>query len=434
MQTRRTFGLAALAVLIEAPLVWLGAQSHLSLLIVETTGVLLATSIFYIVSVWLLLKTERGRSRTLFLWTQLAALVFRLTLFPLHPAFSEDLYRYRWEGKIQAHGFNPYVLPPDHPDLAHLRDEIYPRIGNPELPAVYGPLIELQQHALYRMVASVVDDPARQLFWFKSAGALADVGVIGAIALLLWRRGLPLERVLIYSWCPLPVFEFWATGHNDSILLLFVVLALAGAAAGRRGWAVFALSLAAMTKFWPALMLPSLTGWRLRRMAAGAMLMAAVGAVLWLPYRADLTGNVQLTSGFLGGWRNNDSLHTIVAALAPDRYIAKYVTIALIVSAAILISRLRWTLEARALALVVALLALSANVHPWYLTWLVPLLVFYPLPALLLWTALMPLTYAVRLDWEILGEWNGTTGWRWLVYIPVLLMAAGGWWIRRINR
>jgi alpha-1,6-mannosyltransferase len=258
--------------------------------------------------------------------------------------------------------------------------------------------------------------------------------VIGALALLLRRRGLPLERALIYSWCPLPVFEFWATGHNDSILLLFLVLALWGAAAGRRGWAVLALSLGAMTKFWPALLLPSLTGWSARRLAAGALALFAVAAVLWLPYHADLTRNAQLTSGFLGGWRNNDSLHTIVAALAPDRFMAKYVTMALVAAAAIVISRLRWTLEARTLTFIVALLAMSANVHPWYLTWVVPLLVFYPIPALLLWTALMPLTYAVRIDWEILGEWNGTTAWRWLVYIPVLVSAAAGWWIRRANR
>ena len=74
------------------------------------------------------------------------------------------------------------------------------------------------------------------------------------------------------------------------------------------------------------------------------------------------------------------------------------------------------------LAIIVAILALSANVHPWYLTWIVPLLAFYPIPALLLWTALMPLAYSVLIDWSILGEWNGETPMRWLIYAPVGVM------------
>ena len=36
--------------------------------------------------------------------------------------------------------------------------------------------------------------------------------------------------------------------------------------------------------------------------------------------------------------------------------------------------------------MIVTILALSANVHPWYLTWIVPLLALYPIPGLLLWT------------------------------------------------
>ena len=43
------------------------------------------------------------------------------------------------------------------------------------------------------------------------------------------------ERVLIYAWSPLPVVEFWATGHNDAIEIFFILLALVLAALGVYG-------------------------------------------------------------------------------------------------------------------------------------------------------------------------------------------------------
>ena len=102
----------------------------------------------------------------------------------------------------------------------------------------------------------------------------------------------------------------------------------------------------------------------------------------------------------------------------------------LIAAAALAIPALRWRVEARALALIVTILALSANVHPWYLTWIVPLLVLYPLPGLLLWSV-APLAYGVLIDWTILGTWNGLSPLRWLIYAPVAVLLAAE--LRRIR-
>jgi hypothetical protein len=419
-----TAELLLLAALIETTLILMGRFEDLRHHVVETVAILLATSIFYIFSVWLILRIAHSARRgLLLLWILLAAIAFRLTVFPLYPALSDDVHRYRWEGMIQAAGFNPYARAPADPALVHLRDSTYPRVVGKEARAVYGPLLELEERWGYRLLAAFTADPENQIFWFKLFPAAADIGVIAAVCLLLRVRRLPLERVLVYAWCPLPVFEFWATGHNDSFLILFLVLGLAFAARGSGKASYLFLALSAMAKFWPALLIPSFTGANVRRLLGAGLTLAAVTAVLSAPYWTNVTRNVQLTTGFLGGWRNNDSLHTLIAALTPDPYIAKYVTTGLIALSAILIAALPWRIEARALAFIVTMLALSANVHTWYLTWMVPLLAIYPAPALLLWIALMPLTYAAVIDWAILGEWDGVTPWRWLVYGPVAAVA-----------
>ena len=103
-------------------------------------------------------------------------------------------------------------------------------------------------------------------------------------------------------------------------------------------------------------------------------------------------------SGFVGGWRNNDSLFGMLLYFAGgDLYTAKYAAFALIGGAWTWLSMREWPLERIALWGTVALLLVSANCHPWYLTWFLLLLALYPHPSLLLWISLAPLAYEVRI-------------------------------------
>ena len=48
------------------------------------------------------------------------ALLFRLLLLPLWPSLSQDLYRYRWQGRVHQAGLNPYNGYARHPRLGAL--------------------------------------------------------------------------------------------------------------------------------------------------------------------------------------------------------------------------------------------------------------------------------------------------------------------------
>ena len=52
----------------------------------------------------------------------LFAALFRITLLVSPPMFSDDLYRYVWDGRIQSNGINPFKYPPSAPELAEFRD------------------------------------------------------------------------------------------------------------------------------------------------------------------------------------------------------------------------------------------------------------------------------------------------------------------------
>jgi hypothetical protein len=216
----------------------------------------------------------------------------------------------------------------------------------------------------------------------------------------------------------LPVWEFWANGHNDASVIFFIVASLLIASRSKWLGSIVLLALAAALKFWPLALLPAYLI-RSRRWIAGPAIVAAVLGAFAIPYAADITENIRFMTGFMGGWRNNDSLFTFIAWAAGEQYRAKYTAMALIAASALWFAFRPWPLERTAIWTIVALLLLSSNCHPWYLTWFLPLLVLRPATPLLLWTGLMPLAYAVLIPWQALGTWNGSTTLRWWIYVPV---------------
>jgi alpha-1,6-mannosyltransferase len=395
----------------------------------ETVMLLVLAAPFYLVSCYLVL--QRAKSHGMGLLIVLMAAIFRLTVWPLTPALSDDPYRYRWEGKLQAAGGNPYEARPADPRWSGLRDATFPRIPGKDFKAVYGPPIEQMELWTYRAMSALEVDPLRQAFWFKLPFALCDLGAIAVLCVLLGAHGLPRERILIYAWSPLPVIEFWATGHNDSVVVLLVALALLAAIKERWTWAFVALGLAVSAKIWPVLLLPVFIGWKRNRPARWWQWLVAVPifGLLFLPYWTNVEENLRFMSGFMGGWRNNDSLYGILLWLAGDLYRAKYTAFAIVAIAVALLTLRQLPLDRASLWAIAIMLMVSANCHPWYLTWLLPLLVLLPVPALLLWTALVPLAYSAVISWVTLGEWQGSNAFRWYEYAPVYAMLIGSWLI-----
>lgn len=317
------------------------------------------------------------------------------------PVFSDDLYRYRWEGRIQAQGENPYaVRPSDRPELVLPQDH---RMPGRDFKAVYGPLTLLTERWAYGV-------SGENLLLLRWPFALAD---LLTLAVLAWRFGA--AALVRYGWCPLAAFEFWSGGHNDSLCLLALSVALwaFGNERERSGW--IALGAAVLTKWWPAMLIPFF----LRRRWRSSLWILLPVCALAPPYWTNARENAQFASGFVGGWRNNDSLFGWLLWLTGDLYTAKYVAFGLLAAWVIWLVRTRWQEERKCLAAVAGLLAVSANVHPWYVTWLLPFLGASPAVFAFVWAALAPTTLGPAIAWRTTGVWNGVDATRWFVYVSV---------------
>ena len=89
---------------------------------------------------------------------------------------------------------------------------------------------------------------------------------IWAIAQLLSSFGLPRQRLLLYAWHPLAVWEFAGSGHVDAIAIAFISLALLARHRNAEGTTGLALASASLTKLFPVALLPALYkrgGWKM---------------------------------------------------------------------------------------------------------------------------------------------------------------------------
>ena len=193
---------------------------------------------------------DRG---TLFGIFVLAALMQSLLIFS-RPTLTDDMYRYVWDGRVQAHGISPYRHPPNAMELLSLRDDdIYPWINRKPVVTVYPPAAEASFFLLWRIWPD-------NIHWFQAA--MAAGGLVAGILLvgLLKDLGYSPARSLIFLWSPLLIFETAHAAHVDGLVLPLLVGAWWARVRERDALVGFLLGIATAMKFYPALLLPFL--WR----------------------------------------------------------------------------------------------------------------------------------------------------------------------------
>ena len=147
-----------------------------------------------------------GARQSLLLVLGVAALM-RVLTFATPPLLSTDIFRYVWDGRVQAAGINPYLYVPAAPELAACatRGRAGARsmrnINRAETAhTIYPPGAQ----ALFAAIAQVWSS----IWGVKLAMLLFDLVAAGAALLLLRAARQPLALVLIYAWNPLVVWEF----------------------------------------------------------------------------------------------------------------------------------------------------------------------------------------------------------------------------------
>jgi hypothetical protein len=285
---------------------------------IRPLALLIGAWLAFITAAWLLRKVPLRSAVALIL---LGGLAVQLAALSSPPTTSNDLYRYIWDGRVQAAGIDPYAYVPTASQLAGLRDEFlfhpgaeycisqsyvasHPaadltagctRINRPTVPTIYPPVAEAYFLAVHYLPGS--DDSTTPI-----QSAAAGVALLTTVLLLfgLRRIGSDARTAALWSWCPTVALEAGNSAHVDVVaagIAAAALLVLGSARTTRRtvlGGVLLGLAIA--TKVTPALTLPAVLR---RRWLTVCLAMGSAIVAVYIPHVAAVGSKV---IGFLPGY------------------------------------------------------------------------------------------------------------------------------------
>ena len=390
-----------------AAFLWLAARHNLDAQVPEFIAVMLAVGVLYSAAIFFVERFRLGAVALLIILA--GAVLFRLAFLPPQPALSDDVYRYQWEGRVQRASFNPYTVTPDSPGLGRFQDRRHPIKTGKSTPTLYPPLSELSFSWM------------KTIPGYKRLYTALDLASVAVLLLLLAASRQPPHRVLIYAWNPAVIVAFALSGHHDSLAILTLLAAILLIIKHRPRLSIGFLSLSFLAKFFPVLLLPSLLK-RTRKIYAAIFF--ALVALAYLPF---LSAGARLFKGlsdYAAGWEGNDSAFRLLLVAGNSKAQAELVAAVIILALVAYVLKSRQEPLRAGLILVTAMLLISPNAFPWYFTWIVPFLCFYPVPPILLLTITCVLGYSPVVAYSAGQSYVHSPLMSTLEYVPTYLWLA----------
>jgi hypothetical protein len=406
-----TLGLAALAAGLTGIFRWVEQQQDLEAHIPEFIGLLLLVGILYVIGVFWVERFHLGPAALVIILA--SAVLFRLVLLPAAPSLSDDVYRYQWDGRAQRAHLNPYEVFPNSSGLAWLENPNHPGASGMDTPSIYPPLSEFA----YRLIETVPG--------YKRVSTILDLASAGLLMLLLAAMRQPLHRVLTYAWNPTVFVSFAMCGHFDSLAIVTLLAAAFFLLSNRPILSISALALSFLSKFFPLILLPTFFK-RVRR--AHTAIFASFVFVAYLPFLRSGWKVFEGAKDYAREWENNDSLFRLLHLLADSRLGAELLAGAILLGIVAYLAKRGAEPLWSGLLLTAAVPLLSPAAYPWYFTWSIPFLCFYPSAAWLLMSVTTVLGYAPSIAYGAGEPLKHSLLFLLLEYGPVYLwLAYYGW-------
>jgi alpha-1,6-mannosyltransferase len=438
---------------------------------------------------WFFVRQHPG-DRGIFWMILVFGLLFRAAILPSQQIQEDDVYRYLWDGKVFAHGINPFEYAPaevnnfkalriQNPEnyyetylerneselerLDALKWEspqsvkILERVNHPDVSTIYPPMAQF----VFRLAHQVKPDSIIALrIGFLFFDVMALVFIIG----ILSRLGLDKAGCLIYFWSPLIIKETFNSTHLDIIGISLLCGSIYFLVNQRHTLATLFLAFSFLGKLYPVILFPLYlqayyektsqegknTGWALAKIS---FLFLGVIVVGFLPFMGI---GLQLFDGlkaFTLYWQSNDSIFAMLVFIYknilggfadqivlsnPLPIFLSKVTVAIILVSVLLgllrrkTSLLQQPLEfIRGFFYIMALVFLLSPVqNPWYLCWVVPFLCLFPHQAWIVLTGLVGFYYLdFYFDYQ---EIQAFSLWiPWVEYLPFYFLLALQFWQRK---
>ena len=366
------------------------------------------------------------------------ALLFRLLFLFKDPQFSDDIYRYIWDGMQSLAGNNPYKLAPDiAPILTDAMGILREKVNHSELVTIYPPASQLIFAGGILL--------GKNIFGIKILLIIFDLATCFLIIRLLSILNISPYKAVLYAWHPLPIIEIAGSGHIDGTGFLFLFLALLilfrqnsteipiKKNTGSRGrfyiprlFSGVLFSLSVLIKFFPLVFLPAvmLPG-RLRSKAVFLTGFITGTLLLCLFYMPYLKNCFVTLDHYLHNWEFAGFAFRFLKETVSDWKLPRKFLLAVFIAATTLLyikfylhclirlptepaygPDILFNLLDTLYMISFTFLLLTPTLHPWYALAMVSFLPFTAGPAGLTFSWSVFLGYQVLVPYTILGEWD----------------------------
>lgn len=340
----------------------------------------------------------------------LFSILFRLSLLFMLPNLSDDYFRFIWDGRLSAHGINPFVVMPssfidsDQAVSAGINRELFSSMNSPGYYTIYPPVLQfvfwLSAHLFpSNILGSVI---VMRLFIIA-----AEIGSIFLFSVILKKLELPSKNTLLYALNPLVIVELSGNIHFEALMVFFLLLSIYLLLKEQMIFSAIVFSLAICSKLLPLMFLPLLP--RQIGIKKSMVFYSVCGfttILFFMPFiDQQFVGNISSSINlYFQKFEFNASIFYLVRWIGYEmvgyNVIEKAGIILSAISMLAILSTSFFQKKNHIISLFESILfcltiyfAFATIVHPWYITTLVALSVFTSLRYPLVWSGLIVLTY-----------------------------------------
>jgi len=371
---------------------------------------------------------QDGPNKSMLIIVLAFGFAIRAAMFFSTPILENDFQRYFLDGNLLISGLNPYDVYPEKL-VENLENEDWrsdpanKRFTTPEAEIALSQVNHPHIRTVYPPVAQAAFVVSQAFFPWSLAGwkfflLLMEIGIILGLYRILVHLGKNPILLTIFWWNPVVIKEFYNSSHMDFIILLPLVWSLLFLLRKRPIHSGFLLAISAGAKLWPLILVPFfMKVFRERRDLMKLLVTGAVTCtVIFLPL---LFISWDADSGFVRFgkyWAMNDAIfqllqegiqYTFQVEYESSFLLARTVTVALILLGLgyfLRTSQNNTEQILRQMAMFMTLFfILLPTQFPWYYSWLLVFMVFFPIQPILLYSCMI-FTYYLRFHFIYRGN------------------------------
>lgn len=330
------------------------------------------------------------------------AIALRVLLLLAPISWTDDHFRYWWDGVCTVNGISPFAYTPR--ELLAVQPELFTNahlalLNSPDFHTAYPPLA---QGAFALAAWSSGTDPETWVLGMRVIILLCEILSVWLLLKLMRGSAKGMNAVAFYAFNPLVLLELTVNLHTEALIIPLCLSAVL-LVRNDRLWAVgLLIGLAMAVRLSPVvflLALPAVVG--LKRSVMPAMIAVSVFALSWLPFWStelipNILSSLKLFSSYL---EFNGGLFELLRRVFSDGLVKGTGLLGVLAVIALLAYALvRWRrgdlkLEEGMLWTLAIVLFGSQVVHPWYITPLIAFAVLTRWRWPLWWSALIIPTY-----------------------------------------